>query len=119
MAPLPPLQPANNQVQIPLHNPQQQINVQAAIEEARRRDERWMQQIRNAWRNEQRAQEQVQQDEEQEECQRWDEQRDLLQRQLRLENTTNNTSRQDIEHYQTQFQINANSSRNPPSPSPP
>ena len=110
-AALPPLQPANYQPQ-----PQQHIDLHAAMEEARRRDERWMQQMRNAWRNEQLAQEQLQQDEEEEERQRWDEQRDLLQRQLRLEDTTNNTSRQNIDGYQTQI-INANSSRHPSFPS--
>jgi len=69
------------------------------MEQAQRRDDRWIQQMRNAWRNEQQAQQQLQQDEEAEEWQRWDEQRDLLQRQLRMENITNNTSRQDIEGY--------------------
>ena len=60
-AALPQLQPVNYQ-------PQQQIDVKAAKEEARRRDERWMQQMRAAWRNEQQAQRQLQQDEEEEEC---------------------------------------------------
>ena len=64
-AALPQLQPANYQ-------PQQHIDVQAAMEEARRRDERCMQQMHAAWRNEQEAQQQLQQDEEEEECQRWD-----------------------------------------------
>ena len=107
---LPQLQPANLQ-------PQQHIDLQAAMEEAWRRDERWMQQMRNAWRNEQLAQEEVQQDEEEEERQRWDEQRDLLRRQLRLEDIANNVSRQNIEGYQAQI-INANPSRHSPSPSP-
>ena len=65
----------------------------------------------DAWRNEQQAQQEPQQDEEEEERQRWDQDRELLQRQLRLEETANHTSRQDIERYQ----------RHPPSlpPSPP
>ena len=61
-----------------------------------------------AWRNEQQAQQELQQDEEEEECQRWDQDRELLQRQLRLEETANHTSRQNIERYQ----------RHPPSPPP-
>ena len=84
-AALPQLQPLYNQ-------PQQHIDFQAAMEEAPRRDERWMQQMRNAWTNEQLAQEEVQQDEGEEERRRWDVQRDLLERQLRLENIANNTS---------------------------
>jgi len=71
-AALPPLQPANYQ-------PQEHIDLQAAMEEARRRDERWMQQMCDAWRNEQLAQQQLQQDEEEEERQRWDQEREILQ----------------------------------------
>ena len=63
------------------------------MDAVQRRDERWMQQMHNAWRNERLAQEQVQQDEEEEEHQRWDEQKILLQRQLKLEDITNNISR--------------------------
>ena len=64
-AALPPLQPANYQPQ-----PQQHIDLPAAMEEARKRDERWMQQMHNTWRNKQLAQEQLQQKEEEEEHQR-------------------------------------------------
>ena len=84
------------------------------MEEARRRDERWMQQMCAALRNEQKAQQQLQRDEEEEEHQRWDQDRELLQRQLRLEEIANNTSRQDIGRYQAQ----ANTYRHPPSPPP-
>ena len=72
------------------------------MEEARRRDERWIQQMHNVWRNEQRAQQQLQQDEEQEQHQRWIEDRALVQRELRLEDITNITSRQHFELYQAQ-----------------
>ena len=72
------------------------------MEGARRRDERWIQQMHNVWRNEQRAQQQLQQDEEREQHQRWIEDRALVQRQLRLEEITNNTSRQHFELYQAQ-----------------
>ena len=82
-AALPSLQPVNN--------PHYHINVEAVMEEARRKDERWMQQMHNIWRNEQRAQQQLQQDEEQEQHQRWIEDRALVQRKIRLENITNNT----------------------------
>ena len=61
-------------------------------EEERRRVERWRQQMK-AWRNEQQAQQELQQDEEEEECQRWNQDRELLWRQLRLEEIANNTSR--------------------------
>ena len=61
-----------------------------------------MQQMHNAWRNEQRAQQQLQQDEEKEEHQRWIEDRALVQRELGLEDITNNTSRQHFELYQAQ-----------------
>ena len=70
------------------------------------------------WRNEQQAQQQLQQDEEQEEHQRWNQDRELLQKQLRLEEITNHTSRQDIEGYQAQIIINANTSTHSPSPPP-
>ena len=86
------------------------------MDEAQRRDDRWIQQMHNAWRNERLAQEQVQQDEEEEERQRWDEQRGLLQRQLRSENITNNMSGQNVQDYQAQIFNNANPSGHPPSP---
>jgi len=75
-----------------------------------------MQQMRNVWRNEHQAQQQLQQDKEEEEHQRWVEQRGLLKRQLRLENITNNMSRQNIQDYQAQVINTANPSRHPPSP---
>ena len=74
--------------------PPPQINIQAARDAAQERDERWMQQIRNGWRNEQQAQQQLQQDEEEEEHRRWDEERELIRRQQRLEEVANNMSRQ-------------------------
>ena len=72
------------------------------MEEARRRDERWMQQMHIIWRNEERAQQQLQQDEEREQHQRWIQDRALVQEQLRLETITNNTSRQHFDFYQAQ-----------------
>ena len=91
-AALPQLQPANYQ-------PQQCINLQAARrEEERGRVETWRQEMQ-AWRNEQQAQQEPQQDEEAEERQRWNQDRELLQRQLRLEELANNRSREHIEEY--------------------
>ena len=52
----------------PLH---QQLDIEGAREAARQRDERWMQQMHNRWRNERMAQQQLQQDEEEEERQQW------------------------------------------------
>ena len=65
--------------------PRQGIDIQAAMDSARRRNEMWMQQIRNRWRNEQQAQEQLQHDEAEEERRRWQEERELIRRQQRLE----------------------------------
>jgi hypothetical protein len=76
------------------------IDIQAALDSARQRDERWMQQIRNRWRNEQQAQEQLQHDEAEEERRRWQEERELIRRQQRLEEVSNNTSRQDLAAYE-------------------
>ena len=58
-----------------------------------------MQQIRNRWQDEQQAQQQLQQDEAEEERRRWHEERDLIQRQQRLEEVANNTSRQALADY--------------------
>ena len=57
-------------------------------------------------RNEQQAQQQLQQDEENEERQRLYEHRELIHRQQRLEEVSNNTSREQIEGYQAQNDIN-------------
>ena len=89
----------------PLRSPPR-INIQTAREEAQRRDERWIQEWRNALRNEQQAQQQLQQDEENEERQRLYEHRELIHRQQRLEEVSNNTSREQIEGYQAQNDIN-------------
>ena len=92
-AALPQLQPANYQ-------PQQRIDLQAARREHERwRFETWRRQM-EAWINERQAQQEPQQDEEEEERQRWNQHRELLQRQLRLEEHANNRSRQHIEEYQ-------------------
>ena len=42
------------------------LNIQEARQAARQRDEWWMQQMQNVWRNEQIAQQQLQQDEKEE-----------------------------------------------------
>jgi hypothetical protein len=94
------------------------------MDEARRRDERWMEQMQNAWRNEQLAQQQLQQDEEQQEQERWRENQALLKRMERLEESANNRSGQEIADYQMQNrgQNNLdppNSPPSPPSPPPP
>ena len=59
-----------------------------------------MQQMRNAWRNEQQAQQQLQQDEEEEERQRWHEERELIRRRQRLDHVQNHMSRQALEDYE-------------------
>ena len=69
------------------------------MEEVQRHD-RVMQQMRNDWRNEQQAQLQLQQDEEEQEHQRFDQHRELMHRQQRLEEAANNVSRQNIAGYQ-------------------
>ena len=58
--------PAAAEIQqpLPVIPPVQHIDLQAAMDAARQRDERWMQQMHNAQRNEQQAQQQLQQDEE-------------------------------------------------------
>ena len=56
--------------------------------------------MHDAWRNEQQAQQQLQQDEEEEECNRSYEEREIIQRQLRLEEVTNDVSRQDLVDYE-------------------
>ena len=91
-AALPPLQPI--------------LDLQAAMDAARERDERWMRQMRNGWRNEQQGQQQLQQDEEEEERRRLEEHRDLIRRQARLEEVANNSSRHDIAAYHAQNTIN-------------
>ena len=87
---------------LPPLQPPPQIDIQAAMDEARQHDERWMQQMWNVWQNEQQAQQQLQQDVEEEECQRLYEHRDLMYRQQRLEEVANNMSRWDIAGYQSQ-----------------
>ena len=74
------------------------------MEEVRSRDERWMQQqmeqmhrMRNAWRNEQQAQQKQDVEEE-----RLYQGREEMRRDARLEQITNNTSRQAIAAYQAQ-----------------
>ena len=109
-APAPPTQPiplpyeelAAQRAALPPLHPPLPINLHAAMEEVRRRDERWMQQqmqqmhqIHDAWRNEQQAQQQ--QDVEEEE--RLYLQREEARRDARLEEITNNKSRQAIATY--------------------
>ena len=72
------------------------IDIQAAMDAAQQRDERWMQQMHNTQRNEQQAQQQLQQDEEEEEHCRWQQERELIRRQQRSEEVANNTSQQDL-----------------------
>ena len=67
-----------------------------------------MQQMRNDWRNEQQAQLQLQHDEEEEEHQRFDQHRELMHGQQRLEEAANNVSRQNIAGYQAQINNNCN-----------
>ena len=59
-----------------------------------------MRHMHDAWRNEQQAQQQLQQDEEEEERNRLYEEREIIQRQLRLEEVANNVSRQDLVDYE-------------------
>ena len=56
--------------------------------------------MHDAWRNEQQAQQQLQQDEEEEERNRSYKEREIIQRQLRLEEVANNMSRQDLADYE-------------------
>jgi len=76
------------------------FDLQAAREAVQQRDELWMQQMCDTWRNEQQAQQQLQQDEEEEERQRWHEERELIRRQQRLEEVANHRSRQALEDYE-------------------
>src|SRR5271154_6043669 len=95
------------------------MDIQNIREAAERRDQRWMQQMHDAWRREQLAQQQLQQDEEVEEQQRLLEHRQLFQRQRYLEETANYRSRQDLEMYQTENVAPLRSpSPLPPPPSP-
>ena len=100
-APVPaPVQQSAPSPVLPPLQPPQHINIQAIREAARQRDERWMQHMHNAWRDEQQAQQQLQQDEEEEERNRSYEEREIIQRQLRLEEVANNMSRQDLADYE-------------------
>ena len=101
-AALKPLQTLQRQA-APVH-----MDIQAAMDAARQRDERCMQQLCNTQRNEQQAQQQLQEDEEEEEHHRWQQERELIKRQQRSEEVANNTSRQDLTVYE------ASNSQEPP-----
>src|SRR5882757_5412428 len=93
------------------------------MEEAQRRDQRWIQRVQN-WRNERREEEvvarQIEENEEREGIQRTEQDRVFSRRQIRLENITNNRSGQNLQEYQAQMIVD-----HPPiyfrspSPSPP
>src|SRR5882757_7036576 len=76
------------------------------MEEAQRRDQRWIQQVQN-WRNERREEEvgarQIEENEEREGIQRTEQDRVFSRRQIRLENITNNISGQNLQEYQAQM----------------
>ena len=112
LVPAPAPAPAPQPEPVPV-NPPQHINIQAAMDAARQRDERWMQQIGNMRRNEQQALEQLQQNEEAEDRRRWQEERELIRRQQRYEEVENHTSqgRQNLTSYEEFIP--------PPSPDPP
>jgi len=48
------------------HDPPRHIDIQAALQEQNRREQEWIQQVHNMWRNEQLAEDQVQMDEQEE-----------------------------------------------------
>ena len=105
-------------------DPRQPLNIEAMKEAAKRRDEQWMRQMHNIWRNEEAAEQQAQQDEEEEWRQAVANHNSLTDRMNRSEEIVNYTSHHQLANYQIQIQMAADywpapQLLHPPSPPPP
>ena len=83
------------------------IDIQAALEARRRQDQELIQHVHNMWRQQRRADELQQQDELEAENRRIREDRDLLERMLRLEEIENNLMADRLRDYEAQIAAQA------------